>query len=73
MVSGVYPASDGDCDVDDAAVISDIIFSHFDIRPAITTTSRIGCETPGRDQLLLVTFADQAAATYLIDTLPLTC
>ena len=46
VASGVYPASDGDYDVDDAAVISDIIFSHFDIRPAITTTRRIGRETP---------------------------
>ena len=67
VVSGVYPAGDGDCDVDDATVISDIIFFHFDIRPAITRTRRIRRETPGRAQLLLVTFADQAAAAYLID------
>ena len=42
VISGVYSTSDGDGDVNDAAI-------------------------PGRAPLLFVTFADQAAATYLID------
>ena len=57
VVSLVYPAND---------VINDIIF-HFDIHPSIKRTHRIRHETPGWIQLLLVTFADQAAAIYLID------
>ena len=57
VIGGVYPASDGEGDVDDAAIISYIIFIHFDIRRAITGTRRIGHETPGRAQLLLVTLA----------------
>ena len=67
VVSRVYPAKDGDGDVDDTAIIKEILFSHFDISPAITRTCRIGRETPGPAQLLLITFYDQAAATYLND------
>ena len=57
VIGDVYPGSDGDGDVDDAIIVSDIIFIHFDIRPAITRIRRIGHETPVLAEPLLVTFA----------------